>query len=383
MDDLPLWLRLWHIPGLGPGKVGLLLEHFDSVQAIFAASAAQLCSAGISSALARRILDDQADRAALERALSWQQAPDNHILSLADPRYPPRLRQTPRPPAVLYVKGEPAILHEPQMALVGSRNPSQGGSDNAFQFAKHLSASGVLVCSGLALGIDGESHRGALAAAAPTIAVTATGLDRVYPARHKPLAEEILQHGGALVSEYPLGSSPRAEHFPQRNRIIAGLSLGTLVVEAALRSGSLITARLAREMGREVFAIPGSIHNPMSKGCHALIKQGAKLVESADDILEEIAAPLKEALADYPHSRPTSSAATPDSPTPEPANPPADAPSNDQQTLLTAMGFEVVSIDELSQRTPFSAGEIASMLLILELEGIVNSEAGGRYQRCQ
>lgn len=364
MDDLSLWLRLWHTPGLGSASSARLLEHFLSIQNIFCASRSALLNAGLSAVVADALLANrQTDT--VQAAMDWQVMAGNHILAIDNAQYPELLKNSPVAPALLFVKGQLDILGEPQLAMVGSRNPSQGGQDTAFQFARHLSSSGVLVTSGLALGIDAESHRGALAANAPTIAVVATGLDRVYPARHKALAEEILAKGGAIVSEFPLGTSPKAEHFPQRNRIIAGLSLGALVVEAAVRSGSLITARQAREAGREVFAIPGSIHNPMSKGCHALIKQGAKLVEAAEDILEELAPQLENAISSPGVQADSSKVVT----------------NSDHDVLLEAMGFDPVTIDQLGQKSGFKASEIASMLLILELEGRVCSESGGRFQR--
>lgn len=369
MDDLSLWLRLWHTPGLGAVSSARLLEHYSSIQKIFSAPHASLVASGLSPTVAECLLSNPHDRAIAD-SLEWREQAGNAILTIQDTEYPEMLRHSPAAPAVLFVKGQVGILSEPQLAMVGSRNPSQGGQDTALQFAKHLSKAGLLVTSGLALGVDAASHKGALAASAPTIAVVATGLDRVYPARHKSLAEEILAEGGAMLSEFPLGSSPKAEHFPQRNRIIAGLSLGTLVVEAALRSGSLITARQAQEAGREVFAIPGSIHNPMSKGCHALIKQGAKLVESAADILEELAPQLKGAI--------TPAAAQAELNISEASNP---AEHRDHDVLLSLMGYDPITIDQLSHQSSFSASEIASMLLILELEGRVNSEAGGRFQR--
>lgn len=366
MDDLSLWLRLWHTPGLGAITALRLIDHFHSIQAIFSASQSSLLKAGLSASVAQSLLNNKQDQA-VNAALDWYGLDDNTIITIDDGRYPELLKQSPAAPAVLFVKGSTDILLEPQLAMVGSRNPSQGGKETAQQFAKHLSKAGLIVTSGLALGVDAESHSGALSEDAPTIAVVATGLDRVYPARHKTLAEDILAKGGAIVSEFPLGASPKAEHFPQRNRIIAGLSLGTLVVEAALRSGSLITARQAQEAGREVFAIPGSIHNPMSKGCHALIKQGAKLVEVADDILEELAAQLTHITQLSSESQKSVASSSSD--------------GSEHAVLLEAMGFDPVTVDQLSERCHFNTSEIASMLLILELEGKVYSEAGGRYIR--
>jgi DNA processing protein len=301
-------------------------------------------------------------RAAVE---SWLAAPGNHLLRLDDPRYPDLLRQIPDPPPVLYVRGDPAALGNLQLAIVGSRNPTRGGLENARAFAAHLAGAGLTITSGLALGIDAAAHEGALAAGGTTIAVTGTGLDRVYPARHRELAHRIAGQG-ALVSEFPPGTPPRPAHFPQRNRIISGLSLGTLVVEAARRSGSLVTARHALEQGREVFAIPGSIHNPLARGCHALIRQGAKLVETADDILEELGALAVAVTAD---------ATAPDAP--------AGAGELDPEyrRLLDALGHDPLPIDELVARSGLTAESVSSMLLILELQGYVAPEAGGRYAR--
>lgn len=366
MDELSRWLRLWHAPGLGPAGTAKLLTQFETLPRLFSSRPGQLLDCGLSKNCVDYLLAEP-EPVEISTALDWANQDDNHILTLADPRYPELLRNTDRPPPLLAIKGNPNILGEPQLAIVGSRSPSQGGRDNAFQFARHLSRAGLIITSGLALGIDGEAHKGALAGGSPTIAVTATGLDRVYPARHKELAHRIVSEGGAIISEFPLGTSPRPENFPQRNRLISGLSLGTLVVEAAIRSGSLITARYAREQGREVFAIPGSIHNPLSKGCHQLIKHGGKLVETASDIIEELAPQLEAAIC--PPASPT------------PAQPQQLSLSTDQRQLLDTMGFDPVTIDQLSEKTPFQAAEIASMLLILELGGHVASEAGGRYQR--
>lgn len=369
MDDLALWLRLWHTPGLGSVSSIRLLEHFSSIQHVFSASRSSLINAGLSAVVTDALLSNTQSQA-VQASMQWSALEGNAILTVDSAQYPPLLKQSPTAPALLFVKGNLDILSDPQLAVVGSRNPSQGGQENAFQFAKHLSRSGLLVTSGLALGIDTESHKGALAAGAPTIAVVATGLDRIYPARNRALAEDMLKKGGAIISEFPLGTSPKAAHFPQRNRVIAGLGLGTLVVEAALHSGSLITARQAQEAGREVFAIPGSIHNLMSKGCHALIKQGAKLVEAADDILQELTPQLENAIK------------LPSGQVEQFVRDSADMlHREDHDILLEVMGYDPVTIDELSQKSNFKASEVASMLLILELEGRVSNEAGGRFQR--
>jgi DNA processing protein len=223
-----------------------------------------------------------------EQTAKWLAAPNHHIIESESDDFPELLRQIPGPPTLLYVVGDKDALHLPALAVVGSRNPTRGGIQNAYNFSNYLARSGFCIVSGLAQGIDTAAHKGALDAGAKTVAFLGHGIDRVYPAENRDLAHRIAEHG-ALCSEYPLGSPPRGEHFPQRNRLISGLSLGTLVIEAAKRSGSLISARLASEQGREIFAIPGSIHNPLSRGCHQLIKQGAKLVESADDIVSELA----------------------------------------------------------------------------------------------
>lgn len=406
--DVPLWLRLSLLSGVGPAKAAQLLEVFSgNIHLIFQASESQLISAGLSpkqaSELLHGALSKSTPQSVIDCTLAWEQAsPQHHVLCLDDIRYPQRLKESHRPPLVLYARGNLNLLNDPQLAMVGSRNASKQGADTAFQFAKHLSTAGITITSGLALGIDGASHEGALEGCASTVAVMATGIDRVYPAKNQGLAGRILDEGGVLITEFPLGSRSSAHHFPQRNRIIAGLSLGTLVVESALKSGSLITARLTQEMNREVFAIPGSIHNPMAKGCHQLIKQGAKLVETASDIIEEIAPSLLNAM----HTEPSSLilAATGE----DAASMSTEANDisvhaqrlkqgseggtqahgltgidADHAHLLNAMGYDAVTIDELVEQTHFSAAEVASMLLIMELEGQVNSEAGGRYQRCQ
>jgi DNA processing protein len=273
-------------------------------------------------------------------------------------------------PLALFVKGEAKLLGEPQLAVVGSRNPSPGGAENAFEFAAFLSRCGLLITSGLALGIDGQAHRGALQQGSPTIAVCGTGLDIVYPAAHTELATQIAQRG-ALVSEFFPGTPPQRANFPRRNRLISGLALGVLVVEATLRSGSLITARLAAEQGREVFAIPGSIHNPMARGCHRLIRDGAKLVESGEDVLTELG-PLLGSLIDQTASQPESGGSRDLSDR---------TLTKEYAELLQACGGDPVSVDQLAERTKLTTAEVSSMLLILELQGYVASGAGGRYTR--
>jgi DNA processing protein len=266
----------------------------------------------------------------------------------------------------LYLSGNREALHLPALAIVGSRNPTRGGTQNAYEFAKHLGRSGFCIVSGLAQGIDSAAHEGALDGGAMTVAFLGHGIDQVYPACNADLAKRIAANG-ALCSEFPLGASPRREHFPQRNRLISGLSLGTLVVEAARRSGSLISARLASEQGREIFAIPGSIHNPMSRGCHQLIRQGAKLVESAADIVDELGPLVKHMLQTID----------------EPTTPLAQASDDDDdyRKLFDALAFDPATSDELAESTGLTIDQVSSMLLILELEGNVEAIAGGRYSR--
>jgi len=294
----------------------------------------------------------------------WLQQENHHLLRLGDDAYPELLAGIAGPPAQLYVVGDPELLHLPALAIVGSRNPTSGGARNAFEFARHLGATGFCIVSGLAQGIDAAAHRGALAAGAPTIAFLGHGIDRVYPACNRDLAHEIARRG-ALVSEFPLGTPPNRTLFPQRNRLISGISLGTIVVEAARRSGSLITARLAAEQGREVFAIPGSIHNPLSRGCHQLIRQGAKLVEAADDIVSELAPLVGHLLEELEAPMP-------------PVESAADA-DEEYAKLLAALGHDPVDVDALVARSGLTIEQVSSMLLILELEGKIEKLSGGRY----
>jgi len=305
--------------------------------------------------------------------VEWLHQDGHHLVCVGDASYPPLLRQLPDAPVGLFVSGNIQLLSMPQLAMVGSRNPSHYGREVATAFAKHLSQCGLVITSGLAEGVDAASHRGALDGSGQTVAVCGTGLDSVYPASSNALAKEIEMHG-ALVSEFPVGTTARRYHFPLRNRIISGLSLGTFVVEAALHSGSLITAKQAGDYGREVFALPGSIHNPMAKGCHQLIRQGAKLVDSAEDILNELG-PLAAMASSFQNQRHAISKAT-------------DSQANsemvldkDYKILLDALGFETVSIDQLVDRTGLKADAVASMLLILELEEHIISIPGGMYAR--
>jgi DNA processing protein len=363
------WLKLQHAPGLGLTGAHDLLARFGSATEICKAGREQLRASGIRTETIDYLLAD-AGSDTIDAGLTWAQQPGHYLITLDDARYPPLLKSIDNPPLLLYVQGNPALLSEPQLAIVGSRNPTPGGRETAYSFAGYLARAGLVITSGLALGIDGAAHEGVLQAKGATLAVMATGADQIYPGRHRKLAEQI-RESGALVTEMPLGTPPLPALFPQRNRIISGLTLGTLVVEAALRSGSLITARLAMEQAREVFAIPGSIHNPLARGCHRLIRQGAKLVESVQDILEELAPQLSAALED---DSPPAVGKTGDIPGELDA---------DYRNLLENMSYDPVSIDQLVSRSGLSAQEIASMLLILELNGHICARPGGLYQRLQ
>ena len=375
------WITLYRVSGVGPKTFQKLLATFGEPSAVLNATTHQLTQAGFAQKLADSIQKSQAlNTAAVD--LEWLNESDqHHIISINCSEYPRLLKQINDAPPLLYVHGNLSLLNDPQLAIVGSRNPSQSGISSAYEFAKHLGANGLCITSGLALGIDGMAHQGALDAKGPTIAVIATGIDRVYPAKHRELAHHIV-NTGAIISELPIGTQPKAENFPRRNRIISGLSYGTLVVEAALRSGSLITARLASEQNREVFAIPGSIHNPLAKGCHQLIRQGAKLVETAQDILEEMAH-----VIDLNHI--TATPNTTSLPLEEGKVPVLTDEDNEEtqpiddenQYLLEKMGYDPVSIDQLVTRTHFSPEALSTMLLMLELTNKVSANGGGTYTR--
>ena len=363
-DELAGWLRLLETPQVGRESARRLLAAFGSAQAVFDAPMAarrEVVAATAAAALAR---PPAALDSLLSTTLAWLHATDapapRHVITLGDPLYPPALLETADPPLLLYAQGQVDLLQRPAvtLAVVGSRNPTRQGIDNARAFAAHLSRAGLVVVSGLATGIDAAAHEGALDGPTGTIAVVGTGLDRVYPSRHLDLAHRIAC-SGILLSEYSLGTPPLPANFPLRNRIIAGLSRGTLVVEAALQSGSLITARLALEAGRDVFAIPGSIHSPQSRGCHTLIKQGAKLVDSAQDILEEF-------------GQASPAAGVPESP---------GAAAGPADPLLEALGYDPVSLEALIARTGRSAADLNGSLLELELDGRVARLPGQLFQR--
>jgi DNA processing protein len=354
---LASWLQLSLTPGLGAATLRALLRRFGLPEAALARKRAELAAHLAPATL--EALDSARVRELVARALDWAAADDHHIVTLADEAYPRALLETTDPPALLYVHGRLELVRAPALAIVGSRNASAQGESNAWQFAKALSEAGLAIVSGLALGIDAAAHRGGLAGPGSTIAVLGTGIDVVYPTRNAELAAEIAEKG-ALVSEFALGTPAIAHNFPRRNRLISGLARGCLVVEAALASGSLITARCAADQGREVYAIPGSIHSPLSKGCHALIKSGAKLVESAEDVLSE--------LSGFQASGSANTRAEP---------PVADA------GLLAVMGHDTVDVDSLCTRAGLTAEQVAAQLLRLELDGRVAALPGGLYQRLE
>ena len=356
-QELRYWLALWRAPGIGAIKFRQLLQCFARPQSIF--DNPDSCTEPQLISYLRR-----PDWEGVEADLEWLQQDGCHLLTIDDARYPQLLRDVPDAPPLLFLRGEPAVLNNPQLAMVGSRNPSATGRETAHDFARTLAASGMVITSGLAMGVDTASHQGALDGGGQTIAVAGTGLDRVYPASNRELAHAIIDGGGAILSEFPPGTPPLAANFPKRNRIISGLSLGTLVVEAALRSGSLITARLAVEQGREVFAIPGSIHNPLARGCHQLIRQGAKLVESAADVLEELVPQLHAAIAEAGGVN-------------EPGREAEQGLDDDYHQLLDAIGHEATTVDQMVERSGLTAEAVSSMLLLLELQGFVESTTGG------
>jgi DNA processing protein len=339
--DLPYWLALLRAPNVGPVKFAEIIEHYPdkALKHYFSQN---------------NIIIDWKN---IEADLNWENNSLNTILTIHHPDYPQRLREIASSPPILFIQGDVSLLNKAQIAMVGSRNPTPSGQDIAYQFAKAFSNSGLVVTSGLALGIDAACHEGALTATGETIAVMGTGPDIIYPKRHLSLSKKILERG-CLVTEFPTGVTPIAMNFPRRNRIISGLSLGVLVVEAAYASGSLVTAKYALEQNREVFAIPGSIHNPISRGCHLLIKQGAKLVETVEDVLEEWNGftPINKEN----HKQKPLFKETPETP-----------------DFLRYMGFDATSVDLLINRSGLTAEEVSSILLVLELDGQVKSVPGG------
>ena len=388
MNELEAWLTLTRAPGMHAGLLRRLLERHASLSALMHASPLALRTSGAGAALIEYL--SAPDAKLLQADLRWLDQSAHHFVAIGSPLYPPLLAQLSDAPIGLFVHGNPELLSLPQLAVVGSRNPSAAGRDNACGFATQLARAGLAITSGLAIGIDAAAHRGALDAGGVTIAVCGTGLDIHYPRANAGLAAQIAS-SGALISEFPLGTPATKSNFPRRNRIISGLSLGALVVEAATQSGSLITARLAAEQGREVFAIPGSIHNPLARGCHALLRQGAKLVETAEDIFVELqplaGALRREALA-LPAAGNRSTASSEvaadrgrAAKTAERTAVSAAVLDKEYEILLDALGFEPASVDVLIARTGLKADEVASMLLILELEARIDACPGGLYVR--
>jgi DNA processing protein len=373
MDAMTLQLVLGRASGLRYGQLRAAIERISpppadifAVEALLRKRGDTLQSLGLGAAASAWLQAPDAATLAADR--KWIVRNRIELLDAFDPRYPPLLRHVRDAPALLYVRGDIGCLSQPQLAIVGSRAATLQARVTAMQIAAELSRHGLAITSGLALGIDAAGHEGALRAGGRTIAVLGSGLDRIYPARHEPLAARIAACG-AIVSEFPPGTAPLRNHFPQRNRLMSGLSLGTLVVEAAAKSGSLITAQFALDQGREVFAVPGSIHNPLTRGCHALIRSGAKLVESTHDIIEEIGNSLPkqdDMSCDSSPERVTGRRATLD---------------KGHKILLDALGFDATSVDTLVERTGFPSESVACMLLNLELQGAVGSETGGRYVR--
>ena len=364
-DGLQYWLRFMLTEGVGPQTARELLNDFGLPEQIFHAGFAAL-QKRVPEKLARLLCNEPSDaiQEQINKTLEWASQPNNCVLTFADTSYPASLLTIADPPPLLYVKGRIELLQQTAIAIVGSRNATVQGMQNADRFAQTFSEANLTVISGMALGIDAAAHAGALKNAkalanGSTIAVIGTGIDLVYPARHRALAHKIAEQG-CLLSEYPLGTPAISSNFPRRNRLISGLASGVLVVEAAAQSGSLITARSALEQGREVFAIPGSIHSPLSKGCHQLIRQGAKLVESAQDVLEELRWQTK------PMSTVT-----------EPAASSIDA---DDQQLLDTIGHDPVTVDQLVARTSQSAAALQAGLLKLEIQGYIECLAGGQYR---
>ncbi len=371
MQYLEAWLSLIYVSKLGPATVHKLFAHFGTAENILQANRSELKSLGITQVIIDGI--QAPNEGALQRDLAWLKHENHHLITIQDPAYPEILKQIADPPLALYAIGKSVlaanILCEPQLGIVGSRNASAYGKEIANSFAEKLANNGLIITSGLASGVDGAAHHGALQTEiGSTIAVTACGLDQVYPAEHRQLAEQISQRG-LIISEFPIGTPPLPGHFPQRNRIISGLSLGILVVEASMKSGSLITARLANEQGREVFAIPGSIHNPLSKGGHTLIRNGAKLVETVEDVLEELKHHINLSSLNFDQEIVTK-------------NKQKSSLDPEHENILNSMGDEPISIGTLIERSGLEVEVVSSILLILELNNQVSHHGNGVYMRC-
>jgi DNA processing protein len=364
VSEISDWVRLTATPGIGCGAAKKLLLAFGLPNQIFSASYGDLKQV-VSERQAKALClpPTEATLSLIARTELWCAEPNNFLITLADKRYPAQLLEISDPPTLLYVKGKPDLLSKVSVAVVGSRNATTQGNINAKQFSSSLSQSGITIVSGLALGIDAAAHQGGLEGAGSTVAIIGTGIDIIYPARNQELAHKIAAQG-CIVSEYPLGTPSIATNFPRRNRLISGLAQGVLVIEAAAQSGSLITARMATEQGREVFAIPGSIHSPLAKGCHQLIKQGAKLVETAQDILEELQLGGTATSSISVHATAIN-----------------EEKSSSDSNLLAEMGYEAIHPDELALRCKMNSAELTAELVILELDGHVEILAGGMYRR--
>ncbi|MCF6288405.1 MAG: DNA-processing protein DprA [Proteobacteria bacterium] len=366
IDYIQAWLLLSRTKGLGIVKIQALLSHFDSVEEIFSNSNS-LQQINLPTPIKQAL--NNPDLSAIKADLLWLEQPNNHILAIDNDLFPPLLKQTDSPPPLLYITGDPHVLLQPQLAVVGSRSATPLGLKNTQSFCYDLAKGGLVITSGMALGIDGAAHKAAISSGGKTIAIMGTGLDSVYPAKHRELAHEIANNG-ALVSEFPTGTRPHAHNFPRRNRIICGLALGTLVVEAGIQSGTLITARQTMEINRPVMAIPGSIHSPLAKGCHSLIKQGAKLIESAQEIMEELT-PLAQSLSLQIKAKLASIESVPQT-----IN-----VTKIQQKVLQHIMYEATSIDDIINNSKLSTQEISAILLELELEDKIKALPGAQYLR--
>lgn len=358
-NNLSYWLAAHRLPRIGPRTLLQVVEKLGEIALLFQIKEIELRALGVPEKVLVAIR--QVNWQQVESDLIWGTLPGHTILHFQHPDYPAQLKEIHQPPLVLYIKGNATALSLPQLAIVGSRHASRAGLENAYQFSKQLAVHGLVITSGLALGVDGAAHKGALAAQAATIAVMGAGLNHLYPASHRALAEDILLHHGALISEFPIDAPPHPAHFPRRNRIISGLSAGVLVVEAALKSGSLITARYALEQGRDVFAIPGSIHQAMARGCHYLIKQGAKLVEQADDVLSELSV-LVRAINQLNSGQSVDSYGN---------------LSETEKRILMQVEYEMTPLDVVVLRSELTLVEVSSILLTLELQGYIDSVPGG------
>lgn len=372
------WLTIINAPSIGGASLISVIESLGGAAAMVAASARDLTRHGLPQAAADAIT--RPDQAAIEKGLRWLSQPGHHLLCWDNDDYPALLRRINGPPAALFVDGDPGCLWQPQIAVIGSRNPTAGGLDHARDFASTLARQGMTITSGLAGGIDTAAHTAAMDAGAMTIAVNGTGLDVVYPASSQQVAERIRSQG-AMISELPLGSPPKRQHFPSRNRIISGLSLAVLVIEAGLNSGTLITARKAAEQGRDVFALPGSLHNPMAKGCHRLIREGARLVETTADIMQELG-PIAAELQMEIRQRLGLTADGPNETEVQPARHKNKLLDDaDYSAVWGVLGYDPKPVDTIIEQSGLSAREVSSMLLMMELKGMVKKHANGCFFR--